>query len=93
MLTVDHLDIFVDENLDKISKKIISGIVKVEGHFSEKDIKFLTVDANDIPELKLPTVPSLVYFKNGQPTFYEGKIEIGSILDKLVGNFHSIVPL
>ena len=76
LLPVHKLDIFVDENLDKISKKIISGIVKVEGHFSEKDIKFLTVDANDIPELKLPTVPSLVYFKNGQPTFYEGKIEI-----------------
>ena len=56
-----------DENLDKIAKKIINGLDKVEVTFGGKDIVFLSVDIDEAPDLEIASVPSLVYFKNGEP--------------------------
>ena len=56
-----------DENLDKIAKKIINGLDKVEVTFGGKDIVFLSIDIDEVPDLEIASVPSLVYFKNGEP--------------------------
>ena len=60
-----------DENLDKIAKKIINGLDKVEVTFGGKDIVFLSVDIDEVPDLEIASVPSLVYFKNGEPEVYD----------------------
>jgi hypothetical protein len=36
-----------------------------------KGIRFLHVDVNDVSEISVSSVPSLVYFKNGDPYIYE----------------------
>ena len=41
-----------------------------------KGVKFLHVDVNDVAEITVSAVPSLVYFKNGEPFVYEGNIFI-----------------
>ena len=65
-----------DENLDKIAKKIINGLDKVEVTFGGKDIVFLSVDIDEVPDLEIASVPSLVYFKNGEPEVYNGILVI-----------------
>ena len=65
-----------DENLDKIAKKIINGLDKVEVTFGGKDIVFLSVDIDEVPDLEIASVPSLVYFKNGEPEVYDGILMI-----------------
>jgi len=62
---------FFYETMDKISKKIINGLDNVEGHFLGKDIHFLAVDIDEVPEITVASVPSLIYFKNGDPIVYE----------------------
>ena len=44
---------------------------KVEVTFGGKDIVFLSVDIDEVPDLEIASVPSLVYFKNGEPEVYE----------------------
>ena len=56
--------------------KIISGLESVEEQMSGKGVKFLHVDINDVAEITVSAVPSLVYFKNGEPFVYEGNIFI-----------------
>eukprot|EP00092_Neocalanus_flemingeri_P014639 GFUD01015795.1.p1 GENE.GFUD01015795.1~~GFUD01015795.1.p1 ORF type:complete len:1842 (+),score=695.57 GFUD01015795.1:98-5623(+) len=63
--------IFFYETMDKISKKIINGLDKVEGNFIGKDIQFLAVDIDEVPDIEVASVPSLIYFKNGEPVVYE----------------------
>ena len=63
-----------DENLDKIAKKIINGLDKVEVTFGGKDIVFLSVDIDEVPDLEIASVPSLVYFKNGEPEVYQDNL-------------------
>jgi len=63
--------IFFYETMDKISKKIINGLGKVEGNFLGKDIEFLSVDIDEVPDIEITSVPSLIYFKNGEPNVYE----------------------
>ena len=62
---------FLDETMDKISKKIVNGLDKVEGNFLGKDIHFLAVDISDVPDIQVASVPSLIYYKNGDPIVYE----------------------
>ena len=57
--------------MDKIAKKIVNGLDKVEGNFLGKDIQFLAVDIDEVPEIQVASVPSLIYFKNGDPIVYE----------------------
>ena len=66
-----HILTILDETMDKISKKIVNGLDKVEGHFLGKDIHFLAVDIDEVPDLQVASVPSLIYFKNGDPIVYE----------------------
>ena len=40
--------------------------------FGGKDIVFLSVDIDEVPDLEIASVPSLVYFKNGEPEVYDG---------------------
>ena len=63
--------LILDQTMDKISKKIVNGLDKVEGHFLGKDIHFLAVDIDEVPDLQVASVPSLIYFKNGDPIVYE----------------------
>ncbi len=64
---------FSDEQLDKVATKIISGLEKVESRLSNSDIRFLHVDINEVSDISVTSVPSLVYFKNGEPVVYDGK--------------------
>ena len=73
-ISLETITLPTDEHLDKVATKIISGLEKVEERLREKDIRFLHVDINDVTELDVTSVPSLVYFKNGEPVPYEGKI-------------------
>merc|ERR1719209_1741323 len=63
--------IYFYETMDKISKKIINGLDKVEGNFIGKDITFLSVDIDEVPDIEITSVPSLIYFNNGEPVVYE----------------------
>ena len=51
--------------------------------FGGKDIVFLSVDIDEVPDLEIASVPSLVYFKNGEPEVYDG-ILIISILTIII---------
>ena len=42
----------------------------MEVTFGGKDIVFLSVDIDEVPDLEIASVPSLVYFKNGEPEVY-----------------------
>ena len=66
---------FFYERLDKVATKIISGLTKVEEHFVGQDIVFINIDVNDVKDISVTSVPSLVYFKNGEPEVYNGKNE------------------
>lgn len=57
--------------MDKIAKKIVNGLDRVEGNFIGKDIQFLAVDIDEVPDIEVASVPSLIYFKNGEPVVYE----------------------
>ena len=64
----------LDEKMDKIAERILSGIQRVENeHFQGKDLVFLNMNAKEITDIQIPTVPSLIYFKNGDPEVYPGK--------------------
>ena len=64
----------LDEKMDKIAERILSGLQRVENeHFQGKDLVFLNMNAQDITDIPIPTVPSLIYFKNGDPEIYPGK--------------------
>ena len=61
--------------MDKIATRILSGIQRVETqHFEGKDLLFLNMNGNGITDIPITTLPSLVYFKNGDPEIYQGKI-------------------
>jgi len=70
----NNVVVFFYENLDKIAKKIINGLDKVEVTFGGKDIVFLSVDIDEVPDLEIASVPSLVYFKNGEPEVYQDNL-------------------
>ena len=44
--------------------------------FGGKDIVFLSIDIDEVPDLEIASVPSLVYFKNGEPEVYDGILMI-----------------
>ena len=47
--------------------------------FGGKDIVFLSVDIDEVPDLEIASVPSLVYFKNGEPEVYDVILTILSL--------------
>ena len=60
--------------MDKIATRILSGIERVETqYFQGKDLVFLNMNAKDLTDIPISTLPSLVYFKNGDPEVYPGK--------------------
>ena len=64
----------LDDKMDKISTRILAGLQRVEtDNFQGKDIVFLSMNAEGITDIEMPTLPSLVYFKNGDPEVYPGK--------------------
>ena len=70
--------------MDKIATRILSGIQRVETqHFEGKDLLFLNMNGNGITDIPIPTLPSLVYFKNGDPEIYQGRT-IKNIFRKLM---------
>ena len=64
----------IDDKMDKIATRILSGLQRVKTeHFQGKDLVFLNMNAKGITDIPIPTVPSLIYFKNGDPEVYPGK--------------------
>ena len=60
--------------MDKIATRILSGLERIQSQtFQGKDLVFLNMNAKDITDIPIPTVPSLIYFKNGDPEIYPGK--------------------
>ena len=59
--------------MDKIATRILSGLERIQSQtFQGKDLVFLNMNAKDITDIPIPTVPSLIYFKNGDPEIYPG---------------------
>ena len=56
-----------------MAQKIITGLGNVESRLRDKNIRFLHVDIDHAAEISVSSVPSLVYFKNGDPVIYNGK--------------------
>lgn len=79
--------LIADERLDKVSTKIIDGLdkvkVNVKKQFPHSNIRYMEVDINDVgDQIKVSAVPSLVYFKNGEPIPYDGEsIKQHTLLD------------
>ena len=64
----------LDDKMDKISTRILAGLQRVESeNFLGKDLVFLNMNAEGITDISIPTLPSLIYFKNGDPEVYPGK--------------------
>lgn len=57
-----------------MATKIISGLENVEQKLDGKEIRFLHVDVNEVSEISVSSVPSLVYFKNGEPFTYNANL-------------------
>ena len=71
MVNDDSRFLHLDEKMDKIAERILSGIQRVESqYFQGKDLVFMNMNAKDITDIPIPTVPSLIYFKNGDPEVY-----------------------
>ncbi len=66
--------LLLDEHLDKVASKIISGLERVEAIVTTRGskIRFLHIDINDVVDVSVTSVPSIVYFKNGEPIVYDG---------------------
>ena len=63
----------LDEKMDKIATRILAGLERIQSQaFEGKDLVFLNMNAKDITDIPIPTVPSLIYFKNGDPEIYPG---------------------
>ena len=59
--------------MDKIATRILSGLERIQSQtFQGKDLVFLNMNAKDITDIPIPTVTSLIYFKNGDPEIYPG---------------------
>ena len=59
--------------MDKIATRILSGLERIQSQtFQGKDLVFLNMNAKDITDIPIPTIPSLIYFKNGDPEVYPG---------------------
>ena len=51
----------------------VGTLTKVEDHFAGQDIVFINIDTNEVKDISVTSVPSIVYFKNGEPEPYTGK--------------------
>jgi len=65
---------FFYETQDKISNKIIFCLEKIERSYTTEDLKFIRVNAKDVKDINLKNVPTLIYFKNGIASHYEGNL-------------------
>merc|ERR1711872_501100 len=62
------------ETKDKISEKLIQCLKKAEIDNERKEIEFSRINVKEVENITLRAVPSLVYFKNGVPSYYEGNL-------------------
>jgi hypothetical protein len=67
-----------DGELDKVALRILSTLEEVERRVTTERgagaVRFLQVDVDDVTDsLAVTSVPSLVYFKSGDPVVYDGK--------------------
>jgi len=62
------------ETQDKISEKLIQCLKKIESDNEREEIEFLRINVKEVENITLRSVPSLVYFKNGVPSYYEGNL-------------------
>ena len=53
--------------------KIIGGLSKIEDtYYTGRGLIFMNIEAEEVYDIQVTNVPSIVYFKNGHPTVYEG---------------------
>lgn len=53
--------------------KIISNLGKVEESFAGKELIFMNIEAEEVHDITVEEIPSIVYFKNGHPNIYQGE--------------------
>jgi hypothetical protein len=62
-----------DDKIDKVVTKIIGGLSRIEDtYYVGKGLIFLNIEAEEVTDITVSNVPSIVYFKNGHPHVYEG---------------------
>ena len=64
---------FPDDKIDKVVTKIVTGLSKIEDtYYLGRGLIFMNIEAEEVTDITVSNVPSIVYFKNGHPTVYEG---------------------
>lgn len=64
---------FSDDKIDKVVTKIIGGLSKIEDtYYAGRGLIFINIEAEEVHDITVSNVPSIVYFKNGHPHVYEG---------------------
>lgn len=67
--------VFFYDTMDKVATKIVSELHRIEqGSFQGKGIIFLNVEAKEVHDIEIGSVPSIVYFKNSQPMIYKDNL-------------------
>jgi hypothetical protein len=62
-----------DDKIDKVVTKIVTGLSKIEDtYYLGRGLIFMNIEAEEVTDITVSNVPSIVYFKNGHPTVYEG---------------------
>jgi len=75
--------LFLDDKIDKVVTKIISNLAKVEESFVGKELIFMNIEAEEVTDITVEEIPSIVYFKNGHPNIYQGLDDSKKTLNKL----------
>ncbi|XP_055708462.1 uncharacterized protein LOC129804839 isoform X8 [Phlebotomus papatasi] len=71
----DHIVVFFYEEGDKKSQKIINELENIDDECEEKDIDFVKTSDDGIQEeYDLPSLPSLVFYRNKFRTIYKGNL-------------------
>jgi hypothetical protein len=70
-------NLFADDKIDKVVTKIIGGLSKIEDtYYAGRGLIFMNIEAEEVYDIQVTNVPSIVYFKNGHPAVYEGKQQV-----------------
>jgi hypothetical protein len=73
LIQYDFITNFPDDKIDKVVTKIVTGLSKIEDtYYLGRGLIFMNIEAEEVTDITVSNVPSIVYFKNGHPTVYEG---------------------
>lgn len=81
MLYFLHFLLFIDDNNDRKSQKVLGELENIDDECDQLGIVFVKIDNEDeAKEYGLDKVPGLIYFEGGIPTKYTGNNNISNIL-------------